>query len=244
MFYAVLSMIGHTSVDDREDYSMARFLKPEAQKDLATGVAAVQQESNRYLQGAGDVHGDRRGAENAPDDVDAHHDELDVLSREIRNYTAAMLRPDMPADTADLLASIVEEEDWTASLGETLYQIARRVERQPFSAPGKELVNATLDQVTDAMRAIVPDGKGSLVSAEAADREPTLQQLRERCLKLGDQLPWEERGAILTLLGSAERAFDLIERIDEERRSVPRPIAAVAPAPREAGVPDAAPVPA
>ena len=36
-------------------------------------------------------------------------------------------------------------------------------------------------------------------------------------------LPWAERGAILTLLGSAERAFLLIERINAERQSVLRP---------------------
>jgi phosphate:Na+ symporter len=48
--------------------------------------------------------------------------------------------------------------------------------------------------------------------------------LRERCLRLGSNLPWPERGAILTLLGSAERAFYQIERIDAERRSVSRTV--------------------
>ena len=57
---------------------------------------------------------------------------------------------------ADLLASLIEEEDWTASLGETLYQIARRVKRQTFSEPGRALVNETLDMVANAMHAIVP----------------------------------------------------------------------------------------
>ena len=64
----------------------------------------------------------------------------------------------MPHAQADLLASLIEEEDFTASLGETLYQIARRVERQPFSAAGRELVDAMLDQVAEAMRAIIADG--------------------------------------------------------------------------------------
>ena len=49
--------------------------------------------------------------------------------------------------------------------------------------------------------------------------------LRDRCLRLGAELPWAERGAILTLLGSAERAFYLINRIVEERQSVSREIA-------------------
>ena len=57
-----------------------------------------------------------------------------------------------------------------------------------------------------------------------------LLALRERCLKLGAELPWAERGAILTLLGSAERAFYLIERIDAERRSVSRAVPAAAAA--------------
>ena len=80
---------------------------------------------------------------------------------------------------AELLASLIEEEDLTASLGETLYQVARRVERQPFSAVGRELVNATLDQVTDAMGSIETYRErrsGPRIGA----RLPTLPALRER----------------------------------------------------------------
>ena len=61
---------------------------------------------------------------------------------------------------------------------------------------------------------------------DAEERQQFLLSTRERCLKLGADLPWEERGAILELLGSAERAFFLIDRIDAERRSVPRAVAA------------------
>ena len=68
--------------------------------------------------------------------------------------------------------------------------------------------------------------------------------MRERCLRLGAELPWVERGAILALLGSAERAFFLIERIDAERRSVSRavPVTETSAQAREAG--DFAAVPA
>ena len=51
----------------------------------------------------------------------------------------------MPHARADLIASLIEEEDFTASLGETLYQIARRAERQPFGEPGKLLLHKVLD---------------------------------------------------------------------------------------------------
>ena len=56
----------------------------------------------------------------------------------------------------------------------------------------------------------------------AAAREGEVLALRSRCLSGAANLPWTERGAILALLGSAERAFMMIERIDAERRSVPR----------------------
>lgn len=226
VFYNVLSKVGHSSIEDKEEYSTPRFLTPAAQKDLHTGIDAVQKESVRYLEGATQFLAIARADENAPDDVVAHYGELDVLSREIRTYTAAMLSPNLPASQADLLASLVEEEDWTASLGESLYQIARRVERQPFGAVGKELVDATLAQITEAMHAIAPNGNKEPVSAVAAGRLPALQALRDRCLKLGTELPWAERGAILTLLGSAERAYYLIERIDAERKSVSRVVPA------------------
>ncbi len=93
-----------------------------------------------------------RKEKSAPDNAKEHQAALDILSRDIRRYTAAMFKPDMPHAEADLLASLIEEEDFTASLGETLFQVARRVERQPFSPLGRELVDATLDQIAQAMR--------------------------------------------------------------------------------------------
>ena len=149
-----------------------------------------------------------------------------------------MFKPDMPHDQADLLASLIEEEDFTASLGETLYQVARRVERQTFSPVGHELVDATLDQIADG------DARRSRPTAQecAAGRRRQRRRACRSCsrcasaaCKLGADLPWEERGAILTLLGSAERAFYLIDRIDAERRSVSR---AVARRGGSAGAPD------
>lgn len=241
VFHRVLSRIGHSSADDREDYTTPRYLEAGARKDLVTGVPAVQQESGRYLEGIGQLLAIARGAPNAPDDSLEHYAALDTLSREIRDYTAAMFKPDLPHEQADLLASLIEEEDWTASLGETLYQTARRVERQPFSPTGRALVDTTLDEVSAAMRAITPNGyKSGTVIADAAGRLPKLYELREDCLKA--DLPWAERGAILTLLGSAERAFYLIERIEAERESVLRPAVIEAPArPEAAG--DMEPVP-
>jgi phosphate:Na+ symporter len=226
VFDRVLSKIGHSSAEDKEDYTQPRYLSPNARKDFLKGVPAVQQETTRYLQGAAQFLAIARGADDAPDDSVEHYGALDILSREIRSYTAEMFQPNISHDRADLLASLIEEEDWTASLGETLYQIARRVERQPFSAVAKPLVNETLDAVADAMKAVATTG-GRPGSASAAS-EPRMQAitaLRERCVALGAELPWAERGAILTILGSAERAFWLVERIDTERRSVSRVVA-------------------
>jgi len=122
---------------------------------------------------------------------------------------------------------LIEEEDFTGSLGETLYQVARRVQRQAFSSMGRESVNAAVDQIGDALRAITSeDWETNPRAAYAAERLPGIVALRDRTLRTGAELPAVERGAILALLGSAERAFVLIERIDAERRSVARVVPA------------------
>lgn len=224
VFDRVLSRIGADKTDELEDYSMPRHLDRKALGDFGAGVSGVQQELARYVQGAGLLMAATRGDANAPDDVEAHYKQLDTLNREIRGYTAAMLTPDQTPAKADLLASLIEEEDFSASLGEALYQISRRVQRQPFSPQGQEIVSAVLNLVDDAVarRVHAPIGGTDMAANLLEDNAPHLLALRKKCLDLGQQLSWEERGAILALLGSAERAFFLVERIQSERLSVSR----------------------
>jgi len=247
VFERVLMKVGATAIAEDEDYSQPRYLAASAAGEPATAVPAVLQETGRYLEGSLRFLDIARGKQDAPDKIEDHYAALDVLNREIRSYTSGMFKPDLPYNRADLVASLIEEEDYTASLGETLYQIARRVERQPFGEAGRKLVDEVVDQVADAMRAIVPIGQlNPPVIAEAGPRVTALTGLRERCLKLGAELPSVERGAILALLGSAERAYFLIERIDAERRTVSRvvPAAATSEKTREADDFGAAAVPA
>ncbi|KUL95588.1 Na/Pi-cotransporter II-related protein [Bosea sp. WAO] len=236
VFERVLSRVGASSVDDIEDYSTPRFLAKAT--DHGQAVANIQKETGRYLQAAQLFLDIARNKPDAPQKSEEHYAAIDILNRDIRAYTSGMFTPEMPYARADLVASLIEEEDFTASLGETLYQIARRIERQPFGAPGRAIVDSIVDQVAEAMRAIVPAGQdAALVSAEAEPRIAALPADRERCLRLGTELPWVERGAILALLGSAERAYFLIERIDAERRSVSRvvPVSETSTQTREAG---------
>ena len=246
VFERVLMKVGASALDDVEDYSQPRYLTPAAAANPATAVPAVQRELDRYLEASLKFLDIANGKENAPDKVEEHYGAMDVLNREIRDYTSGMFKADLPYARADLVASLIEEEDFTASLGESLYQIARRVERQPFGEVGRPLVDAMLLAVEEAMRSIVPiDAKREPGAADSAVRLPVLQELRAKALRLGAELPWVERGAILALLGSAERAFFLIERIDAERRSVSREVteAAEQPLPRSGGL-TAATVPA
>lgn len=225
VFERVLMKVGASSLDDIEDYSQPRFLSEAAASDPAKAVPAVLQETGRYLEAAEKFLDIARGDKNAPDKVEEHWAAMDLLNREIRSYTAGMFKADLPYARADLVASLIEEEDFTASLGEALYQIARRVERQPFGTPGRQLVDEMLAEVTTAMRAIVPiDQANRDVPAAAEPRIAKLGELRTQALRLGNELPWVERGAILALLGSAERVYFLIERIDAERRSVSRTV--------------------
>jgi phosphate:Na+ symporter len=49
---------------------------------------------------------------------------------------------------------------------------------------------------------------------------PEVDTLRQRSLR--ESMPAEDRGALLALLGSAERSLALADRVLAERRSVPR----------------------
>ena len=222
-FERVLSRVGHNAADDEEDYSMPRHLRPALAGELKTAVPAVQREMARYLEASRLMIAAARGDDNKLKDVHDHQQDLDSLNREIRRFTSAAFKPDLTPQQADLVASLIEEEDFSASLGDTLYQIARRVERQPFSPAGLHLVHAILDLVERGVaNALDPAATGR--PAADADLQPVIINLRRRCVQ-SDDLPNEDRGALLALLGSAERAIYLAERIQIERRSVPREVA-------------------
>ena len=98
MFDRVLSRIGHTSAEDVEDYSQPRYLDAECQaSDIANRRAGDPAgDRSRYLEAAALFLAIARGAPTAPDDVEEHYAAIDILSRDIRQYTAAMFEPDMP----------------------------------------------------------------------------------------------------------------------------------------------------
>jgi phosphate:Na+ symporter len=130
-----------------------------------------------------------------------------------------LFTPELPESQADRIASLIEEADYAASLGETLHQVARRILREEFSSEAKPLVEAVLNSIAGQMRLVLPSGAGPAASGEPP---PSLTNLRERTLRLGQAVQPGERGAILALLGSAERAGLLVNRLEEERRSTPR----------------------
>ena len=161
----VLSRIGREAADGAEDYSIPKFLGPREQlAEPSIGIPIVHKEMARYVNAAGLFLSIARGEKSAPRDSQAHHVAIDILGREIRRYTAGMFRDDTRPYEADLLASLIEEMDFTASLGETLFQVARRVERQPFSPVGREFVDATLAQLARAMHEIAPADGGFAVT--------------------------------------------------------------------------------
>ena len=218
VFDRVLSRIG-ANKDDEEDYAIPRFLDRDAQNSLETGVAAVSKELARYTQAAGLLLAAARGDEKALTSADEHERALNTLSQEIRGYTAQLFKNDLTPHQTNLLASLIEEQDFSASLTQTLSQVTRRIERQLFTDNGKAIVSAILDMIEQGIKS---GSQGANVSETHAQQ---ILALRERCLAAEQKLTWDERGAILTLLGSAERALNLVQRIYEERQSVSRELA-------------------
>jgi phosphate:Na+ symporter len=105
VFERVLSRVGRTSSEDVEDYSSTRFLDRNAGGDIGTGVPLVHQEMARYVEAANLFLAIARHEKSAPAQAKVHQAAIDILSRDIRLYTAAMFKPEMPPDQADLLAS-------------------------------------------------------------------------------------------------------------------------------------------
>ena len=219
VFERVLSRIGHEASDDDEDFALPRHLDRNKSGHITTAVPAVQAELGRYVNGARLFLDAARGTDKAPSNLALHDAALDTLNQEIRRYTAGLLRPNLPYAQADLLASLIEEQDFTATLGQTLYQIARRIHRQPLDAAAQALVNDALGRIEADLESL---GKGRYL-ADATDQGKALAAMRKQALEAA-AMSWEDRGAVLALLGSAERAFFLIARIASERKSVSRDI--------------------
>lgn len=130
------------------------------------------------------------------------------------------------------MASLIEEVDFAGAVEEQLWQIARRVTREDFSPPMRALVDEVLDHVDRALVALREGRAAGLAHPEA--RDALLLELRARCLRLNGTVRPAERGALLALLGTAERALLLMARLEAERRSVSRSLPApVAAVPRE-----------
>ncbi|MCC7275448.1 MAG: Na/Pi cotransporter family protein [Alphaproteobacteria bacterium] len=220
-FERLLSRIGHRAAEDLEDFSVPRFIGPEPGGDAAADLAAIRREIARHSWAAAlFVHVARRRP-GAPDDLAQHHVAVDVLSRDIRRFAATLLDRDLPHAQGALVASLIAEADFTAALAEVLYQTARRVLREELSARGRDLVHAILDRMEVALEALDPEPlQPAAVTVAELRRE--LPELRERALGLDPSARPGQRGAILALVGSAERAYLLIERIDAERRSPTR----------------------
>ncbi len=244
VFERVLARVGRSSAEDEEDYSVPRYLAADMLADLPRAVPALQGEIGRYLEGAALHLAAARGEAKAPKDLDHHHQALDVLSRDTRTFASRLLTPGLPAAEADLVASLVEEADFAASVGDTLHQISRRVGRESFAPPARAVVDEMLAHVAATLGSVLPGAAPG--AGRVGDRDEVLVALRSRTLALGDAANPSERGAILALLGSAERAGLLIARLDAERRSVPRVVRApvARTTTRESPFGGAAPVPA
>jgi phosphate:Na+ symporter len=222
-FERVLSRIGHTSEEDIEDYSVPRYLDRKLIDNFVSAVPAVEQETRRQLQAAAlflDIARDKPGV---PKDPGEHHAATDVLGRDIRSYSAALFREDMPRDQLDLVASLIEEVDFTGSLSEALHQIARRVKREEFGDVSRVFITDALDRLDQSLTPLLfaADVPQPRMPAGHSKVEP-IETLRWQILEKDRRVPAGEKGALLALLGSIERAEGMIQRIEEERASVDR----------------------
>jgi phosphate:Na+ symporter len=222
VFERVLRRIGHSVEEDLEDYSVPRYLDRKVLDDFNRAVPAMRQEVARAL-GAGqvflDIARDKKGAPRKPAEL---HEALDELSREIRAYSAQLFKEDLSRQQMDLVASMIEEADFTGSLTESLHQIARRVRREQFSPAGRTILDEGVGHLEQKLSALIADagpGTDVLMGEPAAMGQAEFEAMRWRVIDAED-VPATEKGALLALIGSMERAESLIDRIRQERMSV------------------------
>ncbi len=214
VFERVLSRIGHTDEEDLEDYSIPKYLDRKLTGDFSRAVPAMRQEVARQLEATHVFLDIARNTKNAPKDPAEHFHAVDTLSREIREYSAQLFHTELSREQMDLVASMIEEADFTGSLSESLQQIARRIRREDFSVAGQAILDQALAYVEERLQSLTGDGL-------TESRPDEFVNLRWRVIDAAD-VPANERGAMFALLGSMERAEGLVERIREERLSVDR----------------------
>jgi len=220
-FEKVLRRIGSKNEEDIEDYSVPKYLDESVVKNFSQAVPALQQENTRALQAAMLFLDMARGKANAPKVPAEHHQAVDSLSREIRTYSAHLFHDDLTREQMDLVGSIIEEVDFTGSLSESLYQIARRVTREEFSPAGMALLEDGLTRLDAKLGGLMPGSESDPTLPAGHSKQTDFEELRWRVIDT-KSVPAGEKGAILALLGSIERAGGLVERIAEERASVER----------------------
>jgi phosphate:Na+ symporter len=217
----VLSRVGHSTEDEIEDYSIPRFLDKKLVADFNAALPGVQKEAERHLQAGAlflDIARNKPGARKDPDE---HRAATDVLSREIRAFQAQLFQDGLSRDQLDLVASLIEEVDFTSALSESLYQIARRVKREPFSDAARVVLGQGLERLDQSLNRILIDQVPQPRLPAGHSLVPEFEELRWQALQNRD-VAAGEKGALLALLGSIERAEGLIERIVTERASVDR----------------------
>lgn len=228
-FERVLSRVGHSMEEDVEDYSIPRFLDKKLIANFNAALPAVQQEADRHLR-AGAVFLDiARGKPGAPKDPGEHRAATDVLSREIRAYQAQLFQDGLSRDQLDLVASLIEEVDFTSALSDALFQIARRTKREPFSEAARVVLGQGLERLDQSLNRVLFDPAVQPRLPAGHSVLPGFEDLRWQAL-LNRDVGAGEKGALLALLGSIERAEGLVERIIEERASVDRSAIRTAPA--------------
>ena len=156
VFERVLSRVGRTDAEDIEDYSTPEISRPQARRRLCESHAGRAAGNARVICRPAHCSSTSRAAKDGASDPGEHYLATDILSRDIRAYTASLLKEDLPYEQLDLVASLIEEADFTAALAESLHQVARRVKREKFgTGPGDRRCRA--DKLDTSLRDILPD---------------------------------------------------------------------------------------
>ena len=115
VFERVLSRIGHTAAEDIGGLFGAELSSTASSSATSSRPCPRSSRKRAVICRPAPCSSTSPAGRTAPSDPGEHYLATDILSRDIRTFSAALFKDDMPHDQLDLVASLIEEADFTAA---------------------------------------------------------------------------------------------------------------------------------
>lgn len=212
----LLARVGQGAVDE-DDLALPRYLSAKTLREPEVAVALLVKEQQRWLDAVPRHLAFARGPHSPA--AAALGKALASLGREVDDFAAALLKLEMPAETAARMIRVLQEKDYARSLAQKVGELAQATAGAPLSPSGAAMV----DVLVEATEAVLQEGVAALASGQAEDLRlirdatyghgPHVTALRMHYLDAHPGIPLAERTRLLGALAAAEGVLWTMHRL-------------------------------